>query len=570
MRPNKPWEKKSWGNLSLLLSGFFLIIALGARYILGGWVPVLYIFLGLFALSLAASVILDYRFYLEFFSMKTTKDSVSLGWSLVFLLIFLSSAAFLSLRFDKTFDLTAERLNSLAPQSKDILKSFEKEVVLRVFYNGEKMSDKARVDKANLKENLSLYKKESGKVKVRFVNAYKDNDLAQKYLSGLADKNQKEIFVFAEFDGRWVRVDEPWTEESITSALIKVKKREKKEIYFIIGHGERDLRDGGLEGLKIFERYLKDSGFILKEWSFIQDGAPETLPALVLVIGPRRPFISEELDWLKNYLKERGGRVFFALDPGERHNLAPFLREEFDIDFQNNFIVSQVGYFYGGAAKTPGVYFDGAHSITRRFQTGKDAALFDKASVVEPLEKEDTRYEVHRLLRSHQNSFTTPKLTDKIKVRDAKSRSMAVEVTEKAPPEEAETEGGEDPHAHHSEKALQSGGGESGSEGKEASSDLKEKSGKDKTPRFRLAVFGDSDFLSNKHFYQGVNRDLALNVAVSLLDEEELVTIRPRSPAQTEITLTRNHRIGLVTFFLIIPLSLICASLVLWHQRRQA
>ena len=537
---------KSLGKLSLLLSGFSLIVALGARYILGGWMPILYIFLGLFLLSLIASVVLDYKSYLEVLSLKTTKDSLSLGWSLGLLLVFLVALGFLSMRFDKTFDLTEGQINSLSPQSRDILKILDEDLFIRIFYNGDKISIRARSLKDRLRDSLSLYQKESFKVKVRFIDSYVENVLAEKYLSHLPDKTQKEIFVFVEYQGKWVRVEGPFEEEAFTSAIIKVKKREKKEIYFLVGHGEKDLKDEKAEGLRIFEQYLLDSAFTLKEWSFIQDGKPPQPPALILLIGPRRPLIQEEQDWLKEYLNG-GGRMLMALDPGEKHNIKEFLKE-FDLDFQNNFILSQLSYFYGG--KTMGIFFDTTNPITKRFQVGKDMVLFDRASVVDVTNAGMGKYKVSYLIRSHQSSFTVPELTKEVPVGDLSRQSMALEIQPEPVVKDKESHEG---HLHEGEKPS-----------KEKESDS------EKQKPFRLVVFGDSDFLANKYFYQGVNRDLVLNAVVSLLDEEELISIRPKNPKKTEMTLTRNHRLGLVTFFIVLPLAFIFAASLLWFKRRQA
>ena len=552
---------KSIGKLSLLVSGFSLIAALGARYILGAWLPILYIFLGLFIAGLIFSLIWDYKFYLEVFSLKTTKDSLSLGWSLCFLIIFLTAVGFLGLRFNKTFDLTEEGINSLSLQSQDILKTLDEDLFVRIFYNGDKISDEARFIKNNLQDNLSLYKQESFKVKIRFINSYTENALAEKYLSDLVDKKQKEVFVFVEYKGRRVRVVEPFTEESLTSAVIKVRKREKKEIYFLVGHGERDLRDDKADGIKTFEQYLLDSAFELKEWSFIQDGEPQTPPALVMIIGPRRPFLQGELNWLKDYL-QKGGRVLMALDPGEKHNLQEFLKQEFQLDFQNNFIVSQIGYMYGGITKALGLFFDRLNSITKRFQDGKDFVLFEKASVVDVTPKALETYKVSYLLKSHQNSFSVPRLTEKIKVGDFNQQSMAVEISPKQKTPDKEPEASHQDHSEDEPADAKSADSES--------SQSKKKAGKEEKKSFRLVVFGDSDFLANKYFYQGINRDLALNTVVSLLDEEELISIRPKNPKKTEITLTRNHWLGLVILFIVIPLAFIFASFLMWYKRRQA
>ena len=556
---------KSIGKLSLLLSGFSLIVALGARYILGGWIPILYIFLFLFVAGLIFSFVWDYKFYLEFLSMKTAKDSLSLGWSLCFLIIFLTAAGFLSLRFNKTFDLTEEGINSLAPQSRDILKTLDKNLNFMIFYNGDQISEGARFIKNSLGSSLSLYKQESFKVKIRFIDSYVEHTLAEEYLSNLPDKTQKEIFVFVEYDGRKVQVDEHFMEGNFTSAIIKAKKREKKEIYFLVGHGERDLQDDQVNGLKTFEQYLSDLAFV-KEWSFIQDGIPPSSPTLILIVGPRRPFLEAELNWLKNYL-EAGGHLFMALDPGEKHNLQEFLKK-FQLDFQDNFIVSQMGYLYGGAAKALGLFFDNSNSITKRFQEGKDMALFDRASAVDVNKELSKDYKVSYLLKSHPGSFSVPKLADKMEIGALSQQSMAVEISGKAKKNSDKTES-DKKTLDEEEKEGDLKNKEKNSSSKDSEkSDSKKQETKEKT--FRLVVFGDSDFLTNKHFYKGINQDLALNTVVSLLDEEELISIRPRNPKKTEITLTRNHWLSLVTFFIAIPLTFIFISVLMWYKRREA
>ena len=510
------------GKISLLFSGFFLIVTTGARYILGGFIPVLYVFVGLFVLGLLLSVILDYKFYWEFLTAKSSKHSMSLGWSLLLALVLLVSVGYLGKRFDKTFDLTEEKINSLSSQSLDVLKSFEDTVYVRVFYKGDKISQQAKFLKKALKSNLALYRAQSHKVKLAFVDTYKDNLLASEYLSHLMDRDKQEVFVFVSYKDKKVRVTSPFTEQSITSAFIKARKRQAKEVYFLVGHGEKDLESDKPEGLGLFRQYLQDSGFSIKTWSFVQDGKPSTSPSLVLILGPRRPFLPGEEAWLHDYLSKEQGRVLLALDPGEKHNMATFLRA-YGVSYKNNYILSRLGAFYGGAVQALGVYFDKQHSVTKKFlQFGKDVALFPLASAVESLPKGSKDFNMSYLVKSLDKSFVSNKLQKKIRVGTLNSFGIGMSVEEK-----------------------------------------KEKG-------FRLIVYGDSDFLTNKNLHQGVNRDLALNSVMFLADEEDLVSIRPKQPKGTKITMTRNHRLGLVVMVLVLPLTMLFASLWLWYRRREA
>ncbi len=532
----------TWGKLGLLLSGFCLIVMAGSRSVLGVWHPFLYGFLALFIVGLLVSLIIDYKFYLDFLSMRTTKNGLSLGWSLILLLILLVAFGYLGNRFNKSFDLTEEGINSLAIQTKQALDNLEEELKIYVFYKGEKISQQTIASKQLLKDNLFLYKQESSKVKVLYIDTYKNNLLSEKFLNNLSDKNNKEIFVFIEYANRRVRADEPFTEQSLTSAMIKAKKRETKEIYFVVGHGERNLKGEQPDGVKAFEQYLKDSGFILKEWSFVQDGVPTRNPPLVLVIGPSRPFLKAELNWFKKYLSEEG-RLIFAIDPKEKHNLRNFLKE-YGVVFKDGFIVSQIGMIYGGVTKALGVSFDSMNSITKRFSSGKDVAFFERASPLDILPEAFNKFKYSYLIRSHNKSFSVPQLSKKIKVTKFESLTMALEVRPKEDGHEGESEEEHKGHGHEKDQDSEEG--------------------------FRLAVFGDSDFVSNRYFYEGINRDLILNTVVSFLGEEDLVTIRPKQPKGTKVDLTRVHRMGIVFLMITLPLVFLIVSLLLWYRRREA
>ena len=63
-------------------------------------------------------------------------------------------------------------------------------------------------------------------------------------------------------------------------------------------------------------------------------------------------------------------------------------------------------------------------------------------------------------------------------------------------------------------------------------------SSQDKQKVMKLIVFGDSDFLTNGLLNaQGVNRDLALNSISYLLNEPDLISIRPKRLKATQLIL---------------------------------
>ena len=554
---------------ALLAGAFSVIVIVGARFILTFWHPALYGFLAVFIASLVVSAVFDYKLYLEILSLKTAKKGLSLGWGLTAVLIFLGALSYLGNRFDRSFDLTDEKINSLAEQSLSALEGLDSELVFYVFYKGGQLTEPVRAVKAELKSNIQLYKQSSSRIRLVFKDVYKDNLKAEEYLSDLPDKQNQQLFVFVNYKGRKVRVSAPFEEEDLTSAMIKAKKREFKEIVFLTGHGEKDLDSPDPSGLKILRRALVDSGFVFVEWHFAEQGRPpENPPAVVMIAGPIRPLAPLEEAWLKSYL-QKGGSLFLALDPGERHGMGDFL-SDFGLRFNNDFILTSMPGFVVSSTVL-GVQFDGLHPAVGKLAERRMPVFFDRASSWDILS--DERFEgfsFSKILKSDSNSFSVPRLEKKsiqkaIRKGESLSLTMAVEARGKLKAKNgtavmplSEKDPGKKGPAVEESGSLDEAGQE-----EKASSEEKSKDGE-----FRLVAFGDSDFLSNKAMYEGANKDLALNTLVWLAGEEELVSIRPKRAKGTKIQLGRNQKILLLFFYIAFPCLFLFASLWIWLKRR--
>jgi hypothetical protein len=95
--------------------------------------------------------------------------------------------------------------------------------------------------------------------------------------------------------------------------------RGRRLVYFTTGHGELEPKQAAVEpgrGLDSFVALLERQGFAFEKLG-MTTGLGKDVPAdasLVAVVGPSRPFASEELASLYRYA-ERGGRLLLALDP---------------------------------------------------------------------------------------------------------------------------------------------------------------------------------------------------------------------------------------------------------------
>ena len=538
-------------KISLSVSAVSLLTLVVARLFFGSWLEILWWPLGFFLGGLAVSLVLDIKVYWSFLTMRTTKDGMNLGLSLVILMAILSSAGYLSRLWDNTYDLTEDKIHSLSDQSVKILDSMKNDgVKLVVFYKGEE----GRKMRQGLRENFKPYKQKASYLKVEYHDAYVKNRLAGEYLGSLSDKDSQVVFVFVEYLSKKVRVESPFDEQRILSAMIKASKRTEKNIYFTVGHGELDLFSQTPDGAKSFKSALEESSFNILEWNFVAEkkGLPEDAAAL-MILGPKNLFFEQEIQWLKEYI-ENGGSIFIAVDPGYSQNLSPFMKDSLGVDYKNNFIVSPFSQAFsrGGDSgmSVLGIQYDSKHPITRSFQSQRSHSFFNLVSETKPFSTMPNDLDISSLVFSDPLSFDISSLKQKISGKEkGRAYSMGVAVRELTGSVEVISEE------------------ESKKEETENKNDKK-----DSPPEkgFLAVVFGDSGFLTNRLFHFGVHKDLSLNIISYLADEEELTGIRPKKPKGTQVTLTSSHKMIFICMAILLPLLFLIAGGVVWIFRKKA
>ena len=523
-----------WGKISLSVSVVSLIIIMSASFLLGAWVPFLDIVLYILFAGVLFSFILDRHFYLGFLLMRTTRRGMTMGASIAITLVFCSSLAYLSKRFEKSVDITEEKINSLSPQTLKILNGLQEDMNIIVFYKGKE----GRQKKELLKKSLHLLKQKSEKVQIRYHNAYVKNKLAQEYLNPLPTGKTETVFVFVQYKGKKFLVDFPFNEEKISSAMIKATREKEQAIYFLSGHGERDTLDSGEEGLSELKSAVLQSSTQVINWSFVQDGPLPSDASALIIVGPKQAYLSKELEWIEQYLL-KGGRALLALDPDRKDNLKPWLKK-FGVDYKAHYITrdrmvaDSLGPFF-----TLGIYFDTAHSITQFFGRGA-FALFHLAGPLQTIQEHDA-FSITDLVRTNPQTMAITNMEKK--EGEISSYTLAL-LVEKDKKEEGEIS---------------------------ADLEKKEPKEKDKQKDMKLAIFGDSDFLTNSLINnRGVNRDLVLNTISYLLDETDLVSIRPKRLKATQLILKTYDQIGIILLALILPILFFTMSFITWMRRRSA
>lgn len=509
------------GKIFFLLSSLSLVSFVVMRLIAGGWIPFLWICLGLFVGFLFGGFWQDRGFYREFLSMKTTKQGMSMGAMLGLVLILLIAVNFLGVRRYKTFDFSAAQVNSLSDQSKKILAGLNSE--LKVLYFYQKGAEGVEDNRRAFIELLKKYQDQSSFVKLEFVEVNERPDLTEKY-----GVNKGSGVVFVDYKDRKSQIGKI-DEQELTSALVKVTREKEKSIYFISGHGERDLEDiKSPTGAGALKALLQGSRYTVKSWIIAQNGEIPSDADVVMILGPAQAFLESEIDVLSKYLR-RGGGLVLALEPGAKTNLQKFL-SEMGVATKDNYLVNFMDTQIGRAVDpraTVGSVFSGTDEITKPF--GKNQFVV----------------------------FRLPMAIDKIEALPA---GLVYE-----------------PLVKTSEKTMAynkpqfDGPGLPGSftvaavvRGRWPGSDLK-------APSFAVVVTGDADFLSNQLLYQNLNRDLALNSVAGLAKEENLISITPKEVGVTQMHMSETaFYLFVFGFILVVPVAFLVLSGTLWFRRRYA
>ncbi|NJM10353.1 MAG: hypothetical protein HC883_05725 [Bdellovibrionaceae bacterium] len=244
-------------KISLLLAFLFSMVAVVLQVMTGMWLNLNSVMLGISGAFLVAAVVLDWKLYWEFLTMRTTKHGMNMGLMIILTITLLVCLNYLANRHNKTWDLTQEKLNSLSDQTTSLLRNLKEDLQIKVFYKGSPGNE----ERQRVKQNLQPYQEASHRVKVSFINSYVESELALQYLNDLPDREASQIFVFVEHQGRRIRTDPPFDEAAFTSSMIKATRTGESKVYFVMGHGEKDLSMEGDQGMRGFVQALEEASF---------------------------------------------------------------------------------------------------------------------------------------------------------------------------------------------------------------------------------------------------------------------------------------------------------------------
>ena len=416
---------------------------------------------------------------------------------------------FLGFRQSKRWDWTPEKLYTLSDETKKVVGGLKEDVRF------------IRFDKASgpdsLADTMAEYKKVSPHVSYQLVDPQEDPVAAQKF----EVRRMGDIVVTSGARTEHLKESD---EQALTSGILKVTQSRQKSVCFVTGHGERSLTDNGGDGYSRVQKELERENYTVKPLNLMEAKLAPVDCDVVVVAGPKNGYFPEEAESLEKYL-EAGGKVLVMADPGTDPKLEPLLTP-WNIALGKDLVIEQRQVSNLGPT-APLVTHYASHPITEALE-GR-ITVFLLARTVSAVDKKNYQKAVTDLLLTSQHTYAK-------NTSEAKLKSL-------------EFEQGKDQAG-----PLTLGVAEEVKTGPKPG---------------RLVVIGNSMFAANAFLFVQSDGDLFDNTVNWLAQDENLISIRPKSHTTRRVLLTvTQERLFYLFSLALMPGIVLVAGVVVWWKRR--
>lgn len=418
--------------------------------------------------------------------------------------------AFVTNRHNARADLTAKGLYSLAEQTKSVLHDLNKDVQIYAFYK--------KSDETMASDLLEEYTYRSKFIKYEFVDPNQKPQMARQY-------NVTKYNTVVVVSGIKRETLDEFSESNLTNAIIKVTRELDKVIYFLQGHGERNIEDEGAQGFKTADQGIQKENYQVKALNLAQEKKIPENCSVLITAGPQADFFPFELDTIKAYV-DGGGKLMALIDPMVKTNLLTFL-QNYKVTLADNIVVdaSGVGQLFGMGPEIPLVNKYEDHEIFKDFNV---MTFYPRARSVETTSDGESGFTTKILFKSSASSWAEA---------DYQNRNVSYNAEKdiKGPVSLAVV----------STKSVQG------------------------NKKAQVLIMGDSDFATNAYIKNSGNYDLFLNMVNWLAEEEDMITIRPKEIDDRRVNLTqKDSKVILYLSVIALPLLVVIGGVFVYFKRR--
>ena len=416
----------------------------------------------------------------------------------------------------KSWDLTEDKSNTLAPETLQALATLPEKVTAIAFYTQN--IDSSSADKLLLKFKTNS----NGKFDYSFVDPDLDPVAARE--AGITGDGKimlqmgetKEIASYAD-------------EGELTKTLIRLISPQARAVYFLEGHGEPTLESN----FSTAKSTLESKNYTVNTLNLISTNSIPEDALAVIIAGPLKPLASSEVTLLKKYV-EAGGSLVVMEDPtlltefgASPDPLAKYLTSDWGITLNDDVVIDLVNSQNPLQAVSSQI---GQHPITQNLTQNYIVILPQARSLSIPAQVE--------------NVTQTPIIltTDQSWGETELAAGTDVQPTFDA---EKDTQGPLN-LAVAGENSVTSG---------------------------RVVVFGNSLFASNDGFDVYGNGNMFINSVDWAAEQEDLFNITPRSQTPRALDVYKLTQVKLVIMVvvavLVLPGMVVFAGVASWLARRK-
>jgi ABC-type uncharacterized transport system involved in gliding motility auxiliary subunit len=444
--------------------------------------------------------------------------------ALIFTLAFLgilSVINFLIYKNPVRWDLTEDKLYSLSPETLRILDELPDDVMIRGFYTPSYSSARE-----NIRPLLDQYRVNSdNKLDFEFIDPEESPFVAQQY-NVIRDGSLVVTL------GEDSEVVEYASEEKITEALLRVINPQERKVYFLTGHGEREIEIYEDYGFSQVSRSLISKNYYVGTLNLLVEGSIPEDATVLLTAGPMATLLEDEINLISDYI-DQGGAFVVLFEPlgrtQEEHEADPlisYLKTRWGIDPLNNFVIdTSTNFPYYAFSSVPYT----SHPITE--ELGNLVSYFPTVRSLKTLDLEETSILRTEIVFTGDRSWGE---TDFEAIQNQMSLDYNEDIEELGPL----------PLVISAE---------------------------DESHDSRIVVFGDSDFASNAYFFDLGNGDLLLNSIDWAAGEEQLISLTPKETTARYVLPPSTQVTGIVFLItiILIPGIVIVMGVTTWWQRRK-
>lgn len=270
-------------------------------------------------------------------------------------IVILGLVNFLAVRYPAQLDLTEAQLFSLAPQSKQVVRSLSQPLKVLIF---------SRTADPQSRTLLEQYQRlNPDQFSFEFVDPQAQPGLTQKYQVRTAGA------VVLDAGARTKTLDTDLTEANLTPAIANILSDRQSQVFVIQGHGEMPIA-GNQASLSEAVEALRRQGFKTELLNLVERRQIPDDADVLVIAGPKRAFLPAEIKLLEGYL-DQGGKILLMLDPETEHGLDGLLAK-WGIKLDQRLVVdaSGSGQLLGLGPAVPLVIDYGPHPITKDFAQG--------------------------------------------------------------------------------------------------------------------------------------------------------------------------------------------------------